>query len=172
MKIATRTALVAALAATLTAGAALPAQAAGHHAPLGTRAAAEARIDLPTPRLDPSVNRDTKLTAHVTQRASCAGTTKCVRFSGHAAPGEIVAVRYEPRPGAPRKGVVTSGPLTALLVAADARGDWSAAADFADAEVTTDAATGAKEVRYRVISSDDVLALHKTGQLLGSIPIR
>ena len=172
-----RAALATALAASVAVGTAVPAEAAPRSAANVTahsaRTAAAARTALPEPTRDRSVPLlSTTFTAHATQRTSCTGTAKCVLFSGTAAPGESVVVRYALRPGAPRTGVIASGPATALVATADAHGRWSALADFRDAEVTTDARTGARSVAYRVIASDDLLAMHKTGQYLGRIPVR
>lgn len=172
------TALAVSVAVAVSVGTAVPAESAPRSAANVTAhsaraAATEARAALPEPTRDRSVPLlSTTFTVHATQRTSCNGTAKCVLFSGTAAPGESVVVRYALRPGAPRTGVIASGPATALVATADAHGRWSALADFRDAEVTTDARTGARSVAYRVIASDDLLAMHKTGQYLGRIPVR
>jgi hypothetical protein len=173
-----RTAAVAALAVTaaLSIGLATPANATPHaqaHVAQSAQADRTVRFALPAPvRLTGPTDGSAPLTVQVSQRSICAGTTKCVAFTGTGVPGQTVVVTYQ----------VTKNPLFGQRGAAglttvsertnvDGTGNWSLTTQFPNAVITTDAA-GMRGVAYHVVESEDIFTFKATARFAGTIPVR
>ncbi|MBF4618561.1 hypothetical protein ITJ44_10805 [Clavibacter sp. VKM Ac-2873] len=172
-----RTTAAAAIAGALSIGLATPTTAdaatVGIHVSIGSHVDREARFALPAPkRLTGPDDGTAPLTVHVTQRSICAGTTKCVAFSGTGVPGQTVVVTYEVTKD-PLFGDRGAAGITTVSekVDVDGTGNWSLNTEFPNAVVTKDAA-GTRSVAYHVVESDDVLTLVATARFAGAIPIR
>jgi hypothetical protein len=171
----TITRAAAAVAITVTAGLPLAliapaaAQAAPAHAVAAAPAAADptARVALPDPQ---RITGTGPLTVHGTQRAICAGSTKCVEFHGTGVPGEIVTVTYPvTRDPAYRNRGVAGLTVVAEKVHVDGTGDWSLTTEFPNADITKDAA-GHRGLVYHVVETPDGTAV--TARFEGTIAVR
>lgn len=170
----TVTRAAAAVAITVTAGLplALIAPAAAQAAAPAPRSAAAhptstARVALPAPR---RITGTGPLTVHGTQRAVCAGTTKCVEFHGTGVPDEIVTVTYPVvRDPAFRDRAVAGITVVSEKVHVDGSGDWSLTTEFPNAAITEDAA-GHRGLVYHVVETPDGTAV--TARFEGTIAVR
>jgi hypothetical protein len=170
----TITRAAAALAITVSAGLplALIAPAAAQAAPAHAVAAAPAadptaRVALPDPQ---RITGTGLLTVHGTQRAICAGTTKCVEFHGTGVPGEIVTVTYPvTRDPAYRNRGVAGLTVVSEKVHVDGSGDWALTTEFPNAAITKDAA-GHRGLVYHVVETPDGTAV--TARFAGTIAVR
>jgi hypothetical protein len=153
-----------ALIAPAAAQAAAPAHA---HTAAAAHADPTARVALPDPQ---RITGTGPLTVHGTQRAICAGSTKCVEFHGTGVPDEIVTVTY-PVVRHPLYGNRGVAGITVVSekVHVDGSGDWSLTTEFPNAAITTDAA-GHRGLVYHVVETPDGTAV--TARFEGTIAVR
>ncbi|WP_043673888.1 hypothetical protein [Clavibacter michiganensis] len=173
----TLTRAAAAVAITVTAGlplaliapAAAQAAATTHAAaaPAAAPVAPSARVALPDPQ---RITGTGLLTVHGTQRAACAGTTKCVEFHGTGVPGEVVTVTYPvTRDPAYRNRAVAGLTVVSEKVHVDGSGDWALTTEFPNAAITKDVA-GYRGLVYHVVETPDGTAV--TARFAGTIAVR
>ncbi|KZC95598.1 hypothetical protein [Clavibacter tessellarius] len=125
-----------------------------------------ARVALPDPQ---RITGTGPLTVHGTQRAVCAGTTKCVEFHGTGVPGEIVTVTYAvTRDPAYRNRGVAGLTVVAEKAHVDGSGDWALTTEFPNPVITTDA--GHRGLAYHVVETPDGTAV--TARFAGTIAVR
>jgi hypothetical protein len=137
------------------------------HAAAATHADPTARVALPDPQ---RITGTGPLTVHGTQRAICAGSTKCVEFHGTGVPGEIVTVTYPvTRDPAYRNRGVAGITVVSEKVHVDGSGDWALTTEFPNAAITVDAA-GHRGLVYHVVETPDGTAV--TARFEGTIAVR